>query len=50
MTRDSESRKEAVMLMSLESLVRPGRMFDPKHNCFALFARTNAFLRHLQAS
>ncbi|WP_353806129.1 hypothetical protein [Acinetobacter baumannii] len=44
MTRDSESRKEAVMLMSLESLVRLGRMFDPKHSSFALSARMHAFL------
>ncbi len=44
MTRDSESRKEAVRLMSLQSLVRLGRMFDPKHSCFALSARMHAFL------
>ncbi len=44
MTRDSKSRKEAVMLMSLESLVRHGPMFDPKHSCFARSARMHAFL------
>ncbi len=44
MTRDKESRKESVMGMSLESLVRLGRMFDPKHSCFALSARMHAFL------
>ncbi|WP_353817103.1 hypothetical protein, partial [Acinetobacter baumannii] len=50
MTRDSESRKEAVMLISLESLVRLGRMFDPKHSSFALSARMHAFIPHLPAS